>query len=142
MSVMFSTKTGPKCVNCCQDDGKGIFTYEHRYDANISGIWLVKCRECGFEIEINGPLSYEADLESVKEAHTIAVREWDKGYGYSIPGLVRDMLVSHFHIPYAEAVKFSDMLNERLEEEGCKWLETYTGRTFVLDFDPRNRAAD
>lgn len=50
-------------------------------------------------------------------------------YGYCIPGLARDILIAR-GLPFREAQAVADALNAHLDEPGCTWVETATGRTF------------
>lgn len=50
-------------------------------------------------------------------------------YGYSIPALVRDVLVRE-GLKYDEAVRISQEISDRMDEEPCGWVTTYSGRVF------------
>lgn len=54
--------------------------------------------------------------------------------GYSVPGLVREMLMATFHIPFEEARRFSVKLDEELHK--AAWLELYDGTTYRLWWTP------
>jgi hypothetical protein len=64
--------------------------------------------------------------------------------GHSIPGLVRDMLLSEGvkcvtlgkYPTYDVALKFSQKLSERLME--ADWLELYDGTTFIRSRQPKS----
>ena len=56
--------------------------------------------------------------------------------GYSVPRVVRDRLLVHeLHIPYEEAVRLSELLDQQLKE--ADWLELYDGTTFEKTFVPK-----
>lgn len=58
-------------------------------------------------------------------------------YGQSVPGLVRDLLVSEHIMDYDEAVKFSDKFDGLLH--GADWLSLYDGTQFNIAFVPKRR---
>jgi hypothetical protein len=59
--------------------------------------------------------------------------------GYSIPRIVRELLIDELKLSYDQALQFSEKVNSFIKENNPDWLELYDGTTYDLSFTPTKK---